>query len=167
MRGERPNSPIATTQRFFQQSALVHVLEQRRETAIELRAMQVLQRSEIRGVRVPGVDFRIAVGDRRPVHLHEPGAGFDQSPRHQQALPERGHAVALAHLVRFLGEIEGVARLAGQHEIEGLAVILVDRLVVQRLLEIAHRSVDALQQLEPVLQTDLAEHPCAARDRRA
>ena len=87
-------------QRFLQHAAVVHVLEQRGEPAVELRAVQILQRTEIGGVRVPGVDFGIAVGDRRPVHLHEARAGLDQAAREQQALAERGQAVALARSCR-------------------------------------------------------------------
>ena len=53
-RGERPNSPMATHEGFLQQAALVHVLEQRARAAVELRAVEVLERAEVGGVRVPG-----------------------------------------------------------------------------------------------------------------
>ena len=74
-------------QRLLQQAAIVHVFEQRRKAAIELRAMQILERPEIRRVRIPGIDFGVAVGHRRPVHLHEARARFDQAAREQQPWP--------------------------------------------------------------------------------
>jgi hypothetical protein len=45
--------------------------------------------------------------------------------RKQRALAKRGHAVALAHFVRLPSEVEGVARFAGKHQVEGLAVIFI------------------------------------------
>ena len=140
-------------QRFLQHAAVVHVFQQGGEPAVELRAMEVLQGPEIGGVGVPRIDFGIAVGHGRPVHLHEARARLDQAAREQQSLAERGQAVALAHLVGLLGEVEGVARLAGEHQFERLGVVFVDRVALQRLLQIRHGIVDALQQLEAILQT--------------
>ena len=99
-------------QRFLQQAALVHVFEQCRQAAIQLRTMQVLQGPEVCRVRIPGAGLRIAIGHRRPVHLHELRASLDQPARHQQTLPKGVQTVPLAHRGRFLLQIHGVARLA-------------------------------------------------------
>src|SRR5439155_7272521 len=66
-------------QRVFEHAALPHIFEQSRKPAVENRAMQILQWSEIGGVRVPGVDFRISVRHRGPAHLHEARAGLAQA----------------------------------------------------------------------------------------
>ena len=50
-----------------------------REAAVELRAVEVAERTEVGRVRVPGVNHGVAVRHRRPVHLDEAGAGGDEA----------------------------------------------------------------------------------------
>ena len=76
--------------------------------------MQIAQRTEIGGVRVPRISVGIAIGDRRPVHLHEPGARFDQTSSEQAALAEGVAAVAVADFFIFLRKVERFAGAAGK-----------------------------------------------------
>src|SRR6266702_3976172 len=91
-------------QSLLQHAALLHIFEQGGEAAVEFRAVQVAQRSEVRGVGVPGIHGRIAVGHRRPVDLHEARPGFDEPAGKEQALAKSVAAVAVAQLVGFLGQ---------------------------------------------------------------
>src|SRR5581483_1768193 len=109
-------------------------------------------RREIGGVRIPRVDFGIAVGHRGPIHLHEARAGLDEPPREQQSLSESGAAVAVANLVGLLGEIERIARFTREHQVESLPVILIDSVALERLFEIGHGIVDAFQEFEAILE---------------
>ena len=100
-------------QRLFQQPALVHVFQQRREGPVQLGAVEVAQRLEVGGMGIPGIHLGIAVGDGRPVQLDEPGSGFHQPAGQQGPLAEGGSAVAVPHLAGFLVQIEGIPSLAG------------------------------------------------------
>src|SRR5579864_3903175 len=139
-------------QRLLQYASLVHVFEQGGKSAVELGAMQILERTEVRGVGIPGIYFRITVCYRRPINLYESRASLDQAAGQQHALSEGGHAVTLAHFVGFLREVERVASLAGEDEIESLAVIFVDGLRVEGLLQIGHRPVDSFEKLKAIFQ---------------
>ena len=83
------------------------------------------------------------------------------------ALAERRAAVAVAHLVRLFAQVEGVARLAGKHQIERLLVVFVERVGSDGLLQIRHRAVDALAAARSGPSGAPAERRRAARDRRA
>ena len=78
-------------------------------------------------MRVPRINRRIAVRDRRPIELHEARPGFDQSAGQQRPLAEGRPAVLFPDLRLFLLEVEGIARLAGQKQVIGSLVILVQR----------------------------------------
>jgi hypothetical protein len=50
----------------------------------------------------------------------EADSGLDQAPREKAALAEAVQAVTAAHILGFLGQLEGGARLLGRHEGVGL-----------------------------------------------
>ena len=101
--------------RLLQHPALIHILQQRRQRTVQLRAMQILQGSKVRRMRIPGCGFGVTVRDRRPIHLHKLRPRLNQSSRHQRALPERVHAITFPHGIFFLSQIKGISRLARQH----------------------------------------------------
>ena len=115
--------------------------------------MQVAQRPEIGRVGVPRRSLRIAIGHRRPVQLHHAGSGLHQPPRHQGTLAKGEAPVLVAHVIGLQGQVEGIARLARQHEVEGVLVVLVERVTADGLVQCRHRAVDAPQQLEAALQS--------------
>ena len=119
--GVRPNSPHTTTRHVAIQSALVDILDQRRDALIKQRQM-LLQPAEIIAVRIPET-----VG-----HGHAAGSRFDQPPGHQQLIvPHRAAvaqvlgrtaAVAIAHGLILFFDVHGVDQLAAGEHIERAAV---------------------------------------------
>ena len=86
----------------------VEVIQQCRERLVDHPGMPILELLEVAVVHVPaavaGVFDRFDV--RAPIDLHEAGAGFDQSPRHQTALAKAELSVATPQLIGLAVEIE-------------------------------------------------------------
>ena len=114
--------------------------------------MQVAHRLENAGVAVPGVAVGIAVGDGGPVDLYEARAGLDQPPGQQQALAERVAAIAVAQGRRFLVQVERFLGPAGEDQVEGLLIILVEGVVADLAVDAFHALLDEVAQLGPVLE---------------
>ena len=94
----------------------------------------------------------VGVGDLRPVDLEETSPGLNETTGQQAALAERVATIPFAQCRRLLGEIEGIAGAAGNHQAQGLAVILVEIILLDRLLQSRHAAVDLVPQFGPPLQ---------------
>src|SRR5258708_2977544 len=101
---------------------------------------------------IPGIDFRIAIGDRRPVHLDKTRSGFDQAAGKEGTLAKSVTAIAVADFVVFFGEIESVAGAARENEVESLLIITVEGVAGDSLLHVGHRVVDLLEQRGAALE---------------
>ena len=99
MRGLRPNSPIATTSVSFNRPRWSMSSSSADRPRSSFGQCRFFSGPKFAACVSQALGLRIAVGHRRPVHLHERRARLDQPARHQQALPEGVQAVALAHLV--------------------------------------------------------------------
>ncbi len=128
-------------ERILQQSAGRHVFDQRRKTLIELGQLLV-QVFENLGVMVPA-----AVVDR-----HEPHVVLDEPARQEATLPERGAAIAIAHLRRFLIDGECPLRLGREdHRRRPLAEFVVGGDLVVAV-NIAGQTIDGRQQRLPSIE---------------
>ena len=83
---------------FLQHAALVHIFQQRRKARSSIGTMQILQRAEIRRMRIPGSRLGIAIRHRRPVHLHEPACPPRSAAAPSAGPAQRCAAIPLAHL---------------------------------------------------------------------
>ena len=123
--------------------------------------MQIAERTKVGRMSVPGRCVGIAIGDRRPVHLHETRARFDEPACHQTSLSEGVPAVFIAHLVRLLGQIKRVARAAREHQVERFLVVFIQRVTGNRFLHFGHGFFDFLEQrgapFHPLLRDALAQ----------
>jgi len=81
-------------QRFVKQTAGLHVVDQIRHPAIEIR-QEIAQGDEVVVVRVP----QSVITD---VGLYDRYAGLDQPPRHEHRLAKNVPAVAIAHRLRLV-----------------------------------------------------------------
>src|SRR5688572_6121597 len=107
----------------LEEAARLEIREERGERTVELGAVEVAEGPEVGGVGVPRIDLGVAVRDRGPVHLDEARAGLDEPPREEATLPERVAAVAVADHGGLGVEVEGLARVPGEDELEGLLVV--------------------------------------------
>src|SRR4051812_33193504 len=99
-----PKLAVGQHQRIGQQAALVHVVEQSRETLIELRQMMAES--------IP--DFRVMVPAAK-VDRDEARAALDQAACQETALAKGVAAIAFAETIRLLLDGERAARLAGEN----------------------------------------------------
>ena len=86
----------------------------------------------------------VGVRDFGPDDLDHAGAGLDEAAGEEERLAEGIHAVAGAHLVVLAVDGEGVARLAAGDEVEGLAVVFVEVVIGDGLVDVGHRFLNGL-----------------------
>ena len=91
-----------------EKTAVVEILDERRESRVEHRRRHLLHAIRQTGVDVP----RVAVGvrDLRPVDLDEARAGLDEAPGHETALPEGVATVAISYLARFTFQVQRLSQ---------------------------------------------------------
>ena len=110
-------------ERFVEQTACLHVGDERRERLIELRAQHIAHPPGVIGVRVPqraALHFRFAFA--RPVDLHEPHAGLHEPTPEQHALAEFVAAVIVPQRARLRFQIERPPARFGMQHFERLLV---------------------------------------------
>src|SRR2546422_6957973 len=139
-------------QSFLEQASLGQVFEQPRNGPVEDRAVQVLERAEIGGVRTPGINQRVAIAYRWPVDLHETSPRLDQPAGQEKGLAESRATVTLADFRFFLLQVERGARLPGEEQGVRFLVVLIKRVGADSPLEVRHRAIDPFEQIKPVLQ---------------
>ena len=123
--GAAPHFAHHDHQRRVEQSALVEILDERRIRHVENRQVLVLEHAEVVFVHV----VRVAVGaEDFGVHADERHARLDQPPGHEQARPAQVPAVAVAHFVRLVRQVEGLTRLARREHRKRLLGVLAHRL---------------------------------------
>ena len=96
-------------QRLVEQSPLRQILQQRGIRLIHHRHQEVLARLRVCRVRVPSPLVGLVL-DARPVDPHDRRAGLDQSPGQQHALGIARSSVAITDGIRFLRQVERLAR---------------------------------------------------------
>src|SRR5205814_6472787 len=94
----------------------------------------------------------VRIGDLRPIDLHKTGARSDQRAGQEATLSEGSSAIAIPQRRRFLGKVEGIASPARDYQAECLAVIFIQVVLLDRLLQGRHAAVDLLAQPGPPLQ---------------
>ena len=99
---------------------------------------------------VPGMV--VGVGDFGPDDFDDAGAGFDQPAGQQATLAECVAAIAVAHLFRFLGEVERFAGAAGNNQVQRALVIIVEIVVLDGLVDFGHGLLDGVAQLGAALE---------------
>ena len=82
-------------ERVLESAALVHVVDQRGESLIELRQLLVQVFKNLRVMVPPGI-----------VHRHKAHARFHQSSREQTTLAELMPSVSVPQFFRFLADVE-------------------------------------------------------------
>src|SRR5579884_1033854 len=97
----------------LQQAVVVEVMDQSRQRLVKLRQVLRTQDAEVLSVCIPSKP----APDR-----DEADAGFYQAPGRETALTEFRRAVALAHCAPFASEVQGIPRLVGTQNIQGLMV---------------------------------------------
>ena len=107
------------------EAAQVQIFDEGRDRLVEEPelVLRVLEDVAVDRVRVPVVSvvlFHRLAGRGRVLHHHRDPrrARLDQPPREQGALAVPVHPVPLARLVGLPGQVEGVARLAREHEVD-------------------------------------------------
>src|SRR5258708_31663663 len=88
-------------QRVFQQAAGLQIVEQRGDGAIRFVGQPAVDENVI--VIIPGLAVAV-------VNLHHANAALDKTPRHEAAATEFAIAVAGAHGLRLLGDVENIGR---------------------------------------------------------
>src|SRR5271167_3276442 len=73
-----------------------------------------------------GVPTGASQAELVPENRDESPAGLDKPPRRQGGLAEQRHAVKAARLVRFGGEVKGVAQGPGAEQVVGHATLAID-----------------------------------------
>src|ERR1039458_4682634 len=121
-----------------QQAALGEILEQRRQASIHLRQF-LTHYLEILAVRVPAL-----IVDR-----DAPNSPLHQAPRRQAGLAEGVAAIAVAHLVFFLRQVEHLARIA-EDELVRLLLGLVQSLDEAVVLHGLPEGVELVEQVAAV-----------------
>src|SRR5262245_25699537 len=95
----------------------------------------------------------VAVRDLGPDDFDYACAGLDQTARQQEALTESVHAITLAHLRVLTIHLEGFASFAADDEIKGFAVVLIEIVIRDSLLDVRHGVFHGIAQACTALET--------------
>ena len=137
-------------QRLVQQTPLVEIGDQGRESRIEHRAVLGLHPLGQADVDVPRVVVR--VGHLGPVDLDHPRARFDQPTSQQAALAKRVLAIPLADFLLLRTQVERVAGTARKHQAQSLVVVLVQSVLLDGDFQVTQAGVDLVSQRRATLQ---------------
>ena len=132
---------------LIRSAALGQVFNQAAAGSIELRQQGGLELLKVPAMRVPR-----CVGIGSPRHGDEPRASFNQPSRQQHALAVNVAAIAVAHVGRFVCELECLLCFVGCQQIERLT-LEVTHGVKMRLPRIAQTAIECSQ------QTTTLQHP--------
>ena len=97
----------------------------------------------------------VTVSNLWPVDLDYSSSRFDQASSQQAALTECVVAVLFSHFFRFSTQVKGFACLTRQDERKCLAVVFVQSVLADGLIEIIQASIDGFAEIRPSSQTIL------------
>ena len=141
----------ADDQRFIDQAALFEVIEEGGKRLIETGAQFIAEASRLAFVRVPRA---VGKAELIPVNADKSAARFDEPAGLQARLAEKTLAVTLTHGRRLALEIERLTQPQRRRDREGELPIPVQIDAGVRLIEVAPRRVELLEQaharVEPV-----------------
>ena len=129
---------------------MIEVFKEGRETGVEHGGGLVFHALRQSGVVIPTVVIRVR--DFGPDHFDDLGPRLDETAGEETALAEGVATVGVAQLGIFGVEVEGVAGAARDDEIEGLAVVLVEVVALDRLLDDRHLIGESVAQFSSALE---------------
>ncbi|MEY5015107.1 MAG: hypothetical protein RIS92_1465 [Verrucomicrobiota bacterium] len=139
-------------ERFVEQSARIHVREEGGQTVVEHGSRVVFHPVGEADMMIPRVF--VGVRDLGPDDFDDSSAGFDEAASEQAALAEGVASVAIPHRVSFLVEVEGVPSAAGDDEVQGFLVVVVEVELFDGFLDFRHRFFDGAAEVSAALEAE-------------